>query len=245
MYRKNLESALAAGMPTPPAHPQPIRPAHNQSEKISRTKKHHKIIPINPPQKVQQERNRASQGKKSPYPIIQTMEYLNDTAFDNNSESQESWLTPLPGATKYIPFLDSQTQGSPVQGSQVLARSAAASSGAFPLIVPTRNVSNPFQNAPAQPFVTRNAADPKHQAPPPPLATRNACASKQNAHPLPSGAATPTPGGHTPFSGIPPPPIASTPASLAAAGIPDSQQLRTYTQPGVIRAVHLDYVLYS
>ncbi|PLW23469.1 hypothetical protein PCASD_13630 [Puccinia coronata f. sp. avenae] len=245
MYRKNLESALAAGMPTPPAPPQPIRPAHNQSEKISRTKKHHKIIPINPPQKVQQERNRASQGKKSPYPIIQTMEYLNDAAFDNNSESQESWLTPSPGATKYIPFLDSQTQGSPVQGSQVLARSAAASSGAFPLIVPTRNVSNPFQNAPAQPFVTRNAADPKHQAPPPPLATRNACASKQNAHPLPSGAAMPTPGGHTPFSGIPPPPIASTPASLAAAGIPDSQQLRTYTQPGVIRAVHLDYVLYS
>ena len=94
------------------------------------------------------------------------MEYLNNAAFDDNGESQESWLTPLPGATKYIPFLDSQTQGSPVQGSQVLARSAAASLGAFPLIVLTRNVSNPNQNAPAQPFVTRNAVDPKHQAPP-------------------------------------------------------------------------------
>ncbi|PLW29133.1 hypothetical protein PCASD_15996 [Puccinia coronata f. sp. avenae] len=155
------------------------------------------IIPL-----AQQERNRASQGKKSPYLIIQTMEYLNDATFDGNGESQESWLSPSPGATKYIPFLDSQTQGSPVQGSQVLTRSAAALSGAFPLIVPTRNVSNPNQNAPPRPFVTRNAADPKEQAPPRPL-------------------------------------------QLEMAGIPDSQQSRTYTQPGVIRAVHLDYVLYS
>jgi hypothetical protein len=96
-----------------------------------------------------------------------------------------------------------------------------------------------------QPFVTGNVANPKQQAPLPPFATRNGCAPQQNAHPLPSGAATPMPGGHTPFSGIPPPPQASTPASLAAAGIPDSQQSCTYTQPGAKHTVHLDYVLYS
>ncbi|PLW24446.1 hypothetical protein PCASD_11581 [Puccinia coronata f. sp. avenae] len=161
MYWKNLKSALAAGMPTRNPSDQPTTNRKKSAAPKNTTESFQSTHP-------EKERNRASRGKKSPYPIIQTMEYLNNAAFDDNSESQESWLTPLPGATKYIPFLDSQTQG-----SQVLSRSATASSGAFPLIVPTRNVSNPIQNAPAQPFVTRNVADPKHQAPPPPLATRN------------------------------------------------------------------------
>ncbi|PLW17179.1 hypothetical protein PCASD_18135 [Puccinia coronata f. sp. avenae] len=135
------------------------------------------------------------------------MEYINNATFDENSESQDSWLAPSPGATKFIPFLDSQPQGSPLQESQVIARSAADLLGAFPLIIQTRNVASPNQNAPPQPFVTGNAADPKQQAPPYPLQLEM--------------------------------------ASLAAAGIPDSQQSRIYTQPGVKRTIHLDYVLYS
>ncbi|PLW40194.1 hypothetical protein PCASD_12289 [Puccinia coronata f. sp. avenae] len=53
-------------------------------------------------------------------------------------------------------------------------------------------------------------------------------------------AKSPAPGGHTLFSGIPPP-FSSSAASAAGA---ISQQSHVYTQPGVKRMVHLDYVLY-
>ncbi|PLW24080.1 hypothetical protein PCASD_07850 [Puccinia coronata f. sp. avenae] len=129
------------------------------------------------------------------------MEFLNNTAFEENCGTQDSWLTPLPGATKYVPFLDSQTQG-----SQLVTRSAATLSGAFPLILPTRTGANPKQNAPPPTLPTRMVADPKNNVPAPPIPTRNGTNPIQNPPPQPSGTATPTPGGHTPFSGIPPPP---------------------------------------
>ncbi|PLW29231.1 hypothetical protein PCASD_02162 [Puccinia coronata f. sp. avenae] len=74
------------------------------------------------------------------------MEILNNAAFEENCGTQDSWLTPSPGATKYVPFLDSQTQG-----SQLVTRSAAALLGAFPLILPTRTGADPKRNAPPQP----------------------------------------------------------------------------------------------
>jgi hypothetical protein len=53
-------------------------------------------------------------------------------------------------------------------------------------------------------------------------------------------AKSPAPGGHTPFSGIPP--LFFSSAASAAGAI--SQQSHVYTQLGVKRMVHLDYVLY-
>jgi hypothetical protein len=73
------------------------------------------------------------------------MEYLNHAAFEENSDLQESWLTPLPGATKYISFLDSQTQG-----LQVVTRSTVPALEAFPLIIPLRNVADGRQNVPSR-----------------------------------------------------------------------------------------------
>jgi hypothetical protein len=183
--------------------------------------------------------------------LCNRMEFLNNAAFEDNRGTQESWLSPLPGATKYVPFLDSQTQG-----SQVFTRSAAALSGAFPLIIPTRNGANPKQIAPSQRMPTGIGADPKQYVPPPPFATQNGSSPQQNtpaphssaATPAPGGqspfsgiAQTPTPGGHTPFSGIQPPFPSSAPAS---AGV-NSQLFNGYTQPGVERQVHIDYLLYS
>ncbi|PLW17710.1 hypothetical protein PCASD_18682 [Puccinia coronata f. sp. avenae] len=92
------------------------------------------------------------------------MEFLNDAAFEEDNGSQESWLSPTPGAKKYVLFFNLQKQA---QGSQVIPRSAAALLGAFLLII-----------------LARNPAKIKENVPPPP-----------------SGAATATPGGHTPFSG--------------------------------------------
>ncbi|PLW28845.1 hypothetical protein PCANC_18398 [Puccinia coronata f. sp. avenae] len=68
------------------------------------------------------------------------MEFLNDSAFEENSGSQESWLSPLPGTAKYIPFLDSQTQG-----LQMFTR--RATSGAFPLIIPSSKGANTASKA--------------------------------------------------------------------------------------------------
>jgi hypothetical protein len=161
------------------------------------------------------------------------MEFLNEAAFEEEYGSQESWLSPTPGAKNYVPFFDLQTQTqclqAQTQGSQVIPRSAAALSGGFPLIIPARIPDKPKQNAPLPP----------------------------------SGAGTATPGGHTPFSGIPPPghtpfsgipPLEHTPLSgipppplpLASANSKaDSQPAHVYMQPGVERVVHLDYLLFS
>jgi hypothetical protein len=79
--------------------------------------------------------------------LCNRMEFLNDAAFEENSGSQEFWLSPLPGATKYIPLLDLQTQG-----LQMFTRRAA--SGAFPLIIPSSKGADPKQNAPSQPMPT-------------------------------------------------------------------------------------------
>ncbi|PLW44047.1 hypothetical protein PCASD_04840 [Puccinia coronata f. sp. avenae] len=68
------------------------------------------------------------------------MEFLNNSAFEENSGSQESWLSPLPGATKYIPFLDLQSQG-----SQMFTR--RATSGAFPLIILSSKGANTASKA--------------------------------------------------------------------------------------------------
>ncbi|PLW14012.1 hypothetical protein PCASD_23163 [Puccinia coronata f. sp. avenae] len=104
------------------------------------------------------------------------MEFLNEAAFEEEYGSQESWLSPTPGAKKYVPFFDLQTQTQclqvqtqglqVVQGSQVIPRSVAALLGGFPLIIPARIPAKPKQNAPLPP----------------------------------SAAGTATPGGHTPFS---------------------------------------------
>ncbi|PLW51620.1 hypothetical protein PCASD_00475 [Puccinia coronata f. sp. avenae] len=84
------------------------------------------------------------------------MEYLD---FEDNGDSQDSWLTPSPGTTRCIPSLDLQTQG-----LQVFPRSTAAL-GVFPLIIPARNVAVPKQNVPVPSMPTQNGAVPKQMAP--------------------------------------------------------------------------------
>jgi hypothetical protein len=175
--------------------------------------------------------------------LCDRIEYLNDAAFGEDSGSQESWLAPSPGTTKYTSFLDSQTQG-----SQVFTRSAATPSGAFPLILLTRTGANCKQNTPSQPLPTGFGAGSKQYLPPPPPSpTQNVANPLQNALPPSSGAATP---GYTPFYGIPatPTPNKHTPflgilPPSSAAGS-NSQQSHIYTQPGVQSTVHLDYLWY-
>ncbi|PLW13341.1 hypothetical protein PCASD_08856 [Puccinia coronata f. sp. avenae] len=192
LYPKNIKSALAARLLAPPAHSQPIQPGHNHSEKSAGPTKTKPFRLIKP----KKEQKRKKCGKKI-YLIIQTMEFLNNAAFEDNRGTQESWLSPLPGATKYVPFLDSQTQG-----SQVFTRSAAALSGAFPLIIPTRNGADPKQIAPSQRMPTGIGADPKQYVPPPPFATQNGSSPQQNTPAPHSSAATPAPGGSPRLSSL-------------------------------------------
>ncbi|PLW40512.1 hypothetical protein PCASD_08857 [Puccinia coronata f. sp. avenae] len=185
--------------------------------------------------------------------IKQTMEYLNDAAFEDENDSQDSWLSPSPGAKKYVPFLTSQTQtrsqaqtqgsqaqtnGSPVvTGSQVVTRSAAA------LSVTAAPGHTPFCGFPALAAVA-SGPTPGHTP---------FCGFPASA----AIAATPPPG-HTPFCGFPasaamvatatpegPAPLSSTLDSTVSTAEATSQPAHVYTQPGVMRSIHLDYVLYS
>ncbi|PLW26645.1 hypothetical protein PCASD_22943 [Puccinia coronata f. sp. avenae] len=142
---------LAASLPTHPTHPtHPIRPK-KKIKKFSR-------LPQSVPPKTSI-RNAIRKSRRKTVDLIkQTMEYLNNAAFGDENDSQDSWLSPSPGAKKYVPFLTLQTQtrsqaqthGSQAQtdGSPVVTRSAAALSGAFPLMLPPRNGAVPKQMAP-------------------------------------------------------------------------------------------------
>ncbi|PLW36240.1 hypothetical protein PCASD_12062 [Puccinia coronata f. sp. avenae] len=133
------------------AHPShPIRPK-KQVKKFSR------LPQLVPPKKSTRNAIRKSRRKMVDL-IEQTMEYLNNAAFGEKSDSQDSRLSPSPRAKKYVPFLtlqtqtrsQAQTQGSQAQtnGSPVVTRSAAALSGAFPLMLPPRNGAVPKRMAP-------------------------------------------------------------------------------------------------
>jgi hypothetical protein len=174
------------------------------------------------------------------------MEFLNEAAFEEEYGSQESWLSRTPGAKKYVPFFDLQTQTQclqaqtqglqVVQGSQVIPRSAAASLGGFPLIIPAK----PKKNAPLPPSAAGTATPGGHtpfSGIPPPGHTPFSGIPPPRHTPF-SGIPPPE---HTPLSGIPPPPLPLASANSKA----DSQPAHVYMQLGVERVVHLDYLLFS
>jgi hypothetical protein len=130
--------------------------------------------------------------------LCDRMEYLNDTAFKENGESQEFWLTPSPGMTTRIPALEPLTQG-----LQVFPRSTAASSGAFPWIILARNGASPKEKVPDSPMPTGNGAGPEHIAPPPLSGAPTPTPGQHTAVLAPGGnSPAPRPSGHTPFRGF-------------------------------------------
>jgi hypothetical protein len=218
------------------------------------------------------------------------MEYLNKAAFEDNGNSQESWLTPSPGKTSRVPSLDLQTQG-----LQVFPSSTTAS-GAFPLIIPARNAAVPKKNVPVPSMLTQNGAFLKQMAPPLQSGAPMQIPGQHSAMPTPGGHTpfcgflppgfsmlnllvqftpkdrsqqfgvtyvchTPTPGGHAPLCGFPATEwglrdlLVQSPAQDSSQEIAQdisqktaqdsSQKTHVFTQLGIKRIVHLDYLLYS